>query len=721
MHTRKLGVDPGQRVELPSDVVRWVSRTGAWMATIVSKASFDLREDLSVLSSAPTTLRQQDRCWPQAASVRSPSDMAPMKRGLDVVVVGHVHAPLGIPAFRVRARVRVGQMERALDVYGDRAWMADHSIGCMPFVRMPIIWERAAGGPGTANPGGMSPLCRRDIDGVLLLPNYVPANHQPKILGEVFAVEGFGPLPASWPERHVCWKAGAPSDWREAVSRDLVDPAFFNVAPPSQRISGMRPGDPIELDHLHPTLSQLRTHLPPLALIAKVREGSSEKVVPLRADTLLIDADAGIAELVFRGQLATLSANGPLVIDLFDVANGAVSPLAAEPLAPRETMEIDLLASAPLTRRDDEEVGGYREEPIQGPTFDTGPLPRPLRPASPCPEPSRLAPQPTLPSLPAAGDVLPFRALSSPPVSQAALDLTSSGPPARDATPRAPVELARLDTLSRRDDVEPRLGSIAGLPSSDEAFPAVRSPGETIGQRLVRERGPLAEMSKPSASRVDAARGSVEAATAPTLGSSAVQPPAAIGVIPGPAEDEVDEAPDPPSGFGASRYGAVRWLLEHGERPNATIFRSRRLDDDRWKAIHEHYERLVQAEVRRGISMTRDEVDAGYVAALEQDLGELTVERYASWVVMEEVGVRSSASEIPKATLPVVMRVIMKRCSRSPELRKAVETALRSARADRNQPRDAGTADQGEADGAPAFLMDRLSNHTGVSQSPKAK
>lgn len=50
------------------------------------------------------------------------SDLAPFKRRADVLVVGHAFAPERRPVGSLVARVVVGEVDKAIAVFGDRAW-----------------------------------------------------------------------------------------------------------------------------------------------------------------------------------------------------------------------------------------------------------------------------------------------------------------------------------------------------------------------------------------------------------------------------------------------------------------------------------------------------------------------------------------------------------------------------------------------------------------------
>jgi hypothetical protein len=87
-------------------------------------------------------------------SIRMEADTAPFKPRADVVVVGHARAPSGDPVRQLDVSVQVGRRLRAaLRVFGDREWVFPTRMAVVPritdpvpFVEMPLVYERAFGG-----------------------------------------------------------------------------------------------------------------------------------------------------------------------------------------------------------------------------------------------------------------------------------------------------------------------------------------------------------------------------------------------------------------------------------------------------------------------------------------------------------------------------------------------------------------------------------------------
>ncbi|HVY48110.1 MAG TPA: DUF2169 domain-containing protein, partial [Minicystis sp.] len=138
--------------------LHWQAQHGGWVLTIVAKGTFDLAPGESRLSDRQEDVGEEDNHWnddPQR-SVYAPSDLAPFKPRADVVLVGHAFSPRGEPVRSLVARVVVGELDKSIEVVGERLWTVDGELreGAR-FAKMPLRYERAAGGPESWNPVGM--------------------------------------------------------------------------------------------------------------------------------------------------------------------------------------------------------------------------------------------------------------------------------------------------------------------------------------------------------------------------------------------------------------------------------------------------------------------------------------------------------------------------------------------------------------------------------------
>ena len=298
---------------LPVASLVWQPRPGAWVLTVVCKATYVLRPVECTLAPLQEHPADEDRHWDDdpARSLRCPRDLVPVKPGADVILVGSAFAPHRRHARAVDVRLSVGDIAKSIEAVADRTVRPDGSVReGQPFIQMPLVYERAGGGPGTSNPVGMRRELR-DADGGMVLPNLQRPGAS---LQNVFEPVGFGPIAPSWPERRDrLGTAGASWAYRELGQRPLpegMDLAFFNTAPRDQQVRAFGERLRIALDNLHPEYPQLITSLstsPPRALLEGRREGAV--AVTLRADTLWIDTDRGVCTLTFRGMVPLHSAD----------------------------------------------------------------------------------------------------------------------------------------------------------------------------------------------------------------------------------------------------------------------------------------------------------------------------------------------------------------------------------------------------------------------------
>jgi hypothetical protein len=129
---------------------------GALWATVVVKATFQLVHGESARLIAAEDLVTADRPGPTGSLERA-RETAPHLPGAGVLLSGHACAPGGQPVTSMSVRLGVSRdrplVDKVLHVFGSRSAAAPQSIA--PFQRMPIVYERAFGGPGVdENPAG---------------------------------------------------------------------------------------------------------------------------------------------------------------------------------------------------------------------------------------------------------------------------------------------------------------------------------------------------------------------------------------------------------------------------------------------------------------------------------------------------------------------------------------------------------------------------------------
>ena len=298
---------------LPVASMVWQPRPGVWILTVVVKATYVLRPGEASLAPLQEAPADDERYWSDdpTRSLRAPRDLVPVKPNAEVLLVGQAFAPDHQPVRSLVARLVVGDFEKSVEVLADRFIGPDGSVReGAPFARMPLTYERAAGGPGTTNPVGVA-RSARDAQGRVVLPNL----QRPGAVLGAGAIEpiGFGPLAPTWPERSdrlrgVNIAGAAPGfSFRDIGARPLpegMDLGFFNAAPRDQQVRALGESEHITLENLHPEHARLVTTLPGIAPRTTLEGRRSGPVtIPMRADTLWIDTDRGMCTLTFRGMI----------------------------------------------------------------------------------------------------------------------------------------------------------------------------------------------------------------------------------------------------------------------------------------------------------------------------------------------------------------------------------------------------------------------------------
>lgn len=296
----------------------WQPRASTHVLTVVCRATYTLRPGELTLATEQEDPVEEDGFWNDdpLRSLRVAADYVPVKPRAEVMIVGHAFAPGGQPTRQLTARLHVGEIDKSIEIQNDRVLSSDGSIQeGGPFVRMPLRWERAAGGPGTSNPTGIR-IDARDAYGRRILPNLWPLHAHMTSATDIVEPIGFGPLASTWPTRLEKLGAAAsrfvPGAFRERPLPDGIDLGYFNQAPADQQLNELSLDSQIVLENLHPEYPRLVMTLPKVKpAVFVLRKGAAHpQKLAMRPDTLWIDTDQGSCSLIFRGQLPIENADG---------------------------------------------------------------------------------------------------------------------------------------------------------------------------------------------------------------------------------------------------------------------------------------------------------------------------------------------------------------------------------------------------------------------------
>ncbi|MFO0613517.1 MAG: DUF2169 domain-containing protein [Polyangiaceae bacterium] len=296
----------------------WQGPGRQWNLTVVCKSTFALVPGRCPLAAEAEPIHAEEQHWEDdpTRSLSAPRDLVPFKLRAEVILVGSAFAPRSQEVTSLVARLRVGSVDKSIEVVGARTITSAGTLRQgAPWQSMPLLYERAAGGPGTWNPVGV-PAGFVDRHGRRSLPNLQPVGFD-LATGDPPPI-GFGPISEDWAIR-----SDRLGDAKEAMrgafhERPLprgLDARFFQSALADQTLADLDRAPTLRLDGLHPDAPSLTTELERVdPQVTLELEGRSPREVPVRADTLWIDTERGLATLTFRGHVHLERRDAPGVV-----------------------------------------------------------------------------------------------------------------------------------------------------------------------------------------------------------------------------------------------------------------------------------------------------------------------------------------------------------------------------------------------------------------------
>jgi hypothetical protein len=275
-----------------------------------------------------------DEPWgdPALSSVRYEADIAPAKPLPEVIVNGSAHAPAGRPAEGVTVGLQIGEVRKVLQVTGERV----HHLGAFsapaPFLRMPLMWERAYGGTTEAgevdqrNPVGIGHAGARSADPAARsdAPNITRPDQVATTRDDRPEPVGFGSLGRGWQPRirfaGTYDKAWLDTQW--PLPPLDYDPRHDQSAPADQQSATIRPGARAVLMNM--TLEgRWEFRVPSLSAPVRLLRDRSAEEVNFTPDTVLIEPD--LMRITLKARMSFITRrNAP---KLREVIVGHVSPV----------------------------------------------------------------------------------------------------------------------------------------------------------------------------------------------------------------------------------------------------------------------------------------------------------------------------------------------------------------------------------------------------------
>lgn len=699
--------------------VVWQPRHDSFAFSVVCKATFELRPGVSPLAVEQLPVVEADVHTLEGGGLVLASEVVPLKKRPEVLVVGHAYAPEGRPVPSLAARLAVSGIDKTIRVVGDRLFEEDGRLDDPPepFTRMPLVWERAAGGPGTSNPAGipLGDAARARGSGRVPAPNLLPVGTRITSRSDLVPPIGFGPIAPLWPSRAECLQAHVawwdPKRWHERPLPADLDLRYFNAAPADQQRSLPFGEEEILLEHLHPRFPQLSTRLAAVTPAATVDQGAGPEPLQLRCDTLVIDTDRGLAMLVWRGHvpLDHPQRAGRVVI------TGPGAPEAELPAWIHQVSEEDTtLKPAAVVS--------------SSPVLPFSPGAATAAPGTAAIEVEPAARQPSHASAASSASPPVLETIAAPLVMSAGVlpFVPSSQGQGISRGETSSAESAAAHTFKpspdREEEDEDEEAVVRTLAPPRMALPAAVLPFARAQDHQASPKPPVVSTPPMSASW-GAGAGEAASPPAPALAWS---PPV---VAPPPSPSAVSELPVPPPLLGAivsvpkertetpvataspaveagapeepaavveaepevalddyppARCGAIEARISCDKGKLDEVLRAEELDEARWKRVHKHWLGRIREEAARSRKKPMSDYDEAYVRELEAKRGALTLEEYARLAEAAERGAVAEAlgaRGLPEGSWPHIHRVWIGRMVKDVRVGKQVRGAIEAVRA----------------------------------------
>lgn len=318
--------------------VQIVSNTTGMLADLCVQADADARDHCVVVikgtfdadAKGNLTLAREQRPLvstdehygePESSCVRYEGDFARCKSLTDVVVVGKAVAPSARPVTELLVRLEIAGRAKDVLVVGERRWI--RALGGLvpsspvPFVEMPLTFDRAFGGHDDTRGAGDVAVEHRNLAGVGLhvhrgvreiegtpLPNLEDPRDRITSLRDRPKPVGFGCMGRTWKPRSD-YAGTYDAKWRDEVCPFLpkdFDPRYFQCAPTDQQVPRFRGGEIIRCVHMAEQ-AVVQYAIPALRIPVRFdfEHGSQTRLGEL--DTVIVEPHRYQAMLVWRASV----------------------------------------------------------------------------------------------------------------------------------------------------------------------------------------------------------------------------------------------------------------------------------------------------------------------------------------------------------------------------------------------------------------------------------
>lgn len=293
-----------------------------WIVAV--KGTFTIKADGTIElaeEQEPVLVMPKHRGDPLKSSLLYESDIDYAKATTDILLHGHAYAPRGRHVSEVEVLMKVGPIQKTLRVVGDRVWkpgvLSLTLTEPKPFLKMPIIYERAFGGTDrrSHDPKKHAWERRNPVGtGFAVAPEHLENQPAPNVEDpkaptlswkERPRPAGFGPIARHWSPR-VEFAGTYDSRWEEERQPLLpgdFDERFFLCAPEDQQSPGyLRGREPVELHNLTPE-GLLRFTLPQVALGFRTLLGDQRIEHRANLHTVILEPDVPHLIMVWQTAL----------------------------------------------------------------------------------------------------------------------------------------------------------------------------------------------------------------------------------------------------------------------------------------------------------------------------------------------------------------------------------------------------------------------------------
>ncbi len=300
----------------------WIrNREGAEVWLVVVKATFEVQIDgtTEISKDQLDPVRVPEYYGePGTSSIRYESDFVLKKTTTDVIVVSNAHASGGRPVHQLDVALSVGPINKKLRIFGDREWDFGEMSAPKPFIKMPLIYERAFGGRDSLsqyperdwewrNPVGLGFAVKGEHLHGAQVPNIEYADKLIRSWNDQPNPAGFGVVASHWQPR-AAFAGTYGSRWestRQPLLPDDCDDRYFQCAPLDQQTpSFLNGGEPVSLLNLS-SRSPLEFGLPQFDLLLQTRftDGEKRSHEKPKLHTVILEPDIPRVSLVWHSAL----------------------------------------------------------------------------------------------------------------------------------------------------------------------------------------------------------------------------------------------------------------------------------------------------------------------------------------------------------------------------------------------------------------------------------